>query len=190
MCLDALRSVHDLHPAQRKVPMMSLATAPSGASLMPSPLPSPAAPPRGARGSLAVTAPSLLVLALAACASTPPQAAPAVKVAQLNSAPGAMVDVEKSLPPGHVTIVDFWADYCAACKTIEAEVMAGIGDVPSIVVRKVDVGPGDSEVARAYKIGGLPHLRIFDRHGRLRYMLVGDDAHQAAEAARKLSAEK
>jgi thiol-disulfide isomerase/thioredoxin len=127
---------------------------------------------------------------LAACASSPPPAAPPVKVAALNTAPGAMVDVEQSLPAGYVTIVDFWADYCAACKTLEAEVLAGIADTPSIIVRKVDVGPGDSEVARAYKIGGLPHLRIFDRHRRLRYMLVGDDAHQAAAAAKKLSAEK
>lgn len=138
----------------------------------------------------AAPAVSLAALLSAACASTPAPAAPPVQVAALNSAPGAMVDVEASLPKGFVTIVDFWADYCAACKTIEAEVLAGIADTPSIVVRKVDVGPGDSEVARAYKIGGLPHLRIFDRHGRLRYMLVGDDAHQAVESAKKLNAEK
>lgn len=133
---------------------------------------------------------SLAVALLSACASAPAPAAPPVQVAALNSAPGAMVDVEASLPKGFVTIVDFWADYCAACKTIEAEVLAGIASTPSIVVRKVDVGPGDSEIARAYKIGGLPHLRIFDRHGRLRYMLVGDDAHQAVDAAKKLNAEK
>jgi thiol-disulfide isomerase/thioredoxin len=133
----------------------------------------------------------LLIAALAsACASTPAPAAPPIQVAALNNAPGAMVDVEASLPKGVVTIVDFWAEYCAACKTIEAEVLAGIAGIPTIVVRKVDVGPGDSEVARAYKIGGLPHLRIFDRHGRLRYMLVGDDAHQTVEAAQKLNAEK
>jgi thiol-disulfide isomerase/thioredoxin len=132
-----------------------------------------------------------LSLSLApACASAPPPAAPPVKVAALNSAPGAMVDIDKALPLGFVTVVDFWADYCAACKTIEAELMAGIADAPHIVVRKVDVGPGDSDVAKAYKIAGLPHLRIYDRRGRLRYMLVGDDAHQAAAAAKKLSEEK
>jgi thiol-disulfide isomerase/thioredoxin len=128
---------------------------------------------------------------LAACGgASAPTAAPPAKVVSLNSAPGEMVDVEKALPLGYVTVVDFWAAYCAPCKTIEAQLMAGIADHPDIVVRKVDVGPGDSDVARAYKLAGLPHLRIFDRRGRLRYMLVGEDAYGAAEAAKKLSAEK
>jgi thiol-disulfide isomerase/thioredoxin len=120
----------------------------------------------------------------AATAPPPPQ------IATLNSGPGAMVVIEEGLPPGYVTIVDFWADYCAACKVIDAELQAKLPSLPSVVVRKVDVGPGDSEVAKAYKLGGLPHLRIFDRRGRLRYVLVGNDAHQAADAAAALSAEK
>lgn len=133
-----------------------------------------------------------LTLPLVACASgsSGAAAAPPAKVLSLNSEPGAMVDVEKSLAIGFITVVDFWADYCAPCKTIEAELMAGIADFPDIVVRKVDVGPGDSDVAKAYKLGGLPHLRIFDRKGRLRYQLVGDDAHEAAAAAKKLREEK
>jgi thiol-disulfide isomerase/thioredoxin len=143
-----------------------------------------------ARG-VAVTGLLSLSLSLApSCAGAPAPVVPPVKVAALNAGPGAMVDIEKSIPLGFVTVVDFWADYCAACKTVEAELLAGIADAPDIVVRKVDVGAGDSDVAKAYKIGGLPHLRIFDRRGRLRYMLVGDDAHQAAAAAKKLSKEK
>ena len=129
----------------------------------------------------------------ASCASSgssPPPASPPVKVAALNTAPGAMVDFEKSLPPGVVTVVDFWAEWCVACKTVEAQLLTEIADHPDIVLRKIDVGSGDSEVSQAYKIGGLPHLRIFDRRGRLRYMLVGDDANTAGEAAKKLSAEK
>lgn len=133
-------------------------------------------------------------LSLTACASgsgsSSVPATPPAKVLSLNSEAGAMVDVDKSLAIGFVTVVDFWADYCAPCKTIEAELMAGIADFPDIVVRKVNVGPGDSDVAKAYKLGGLPHLRIFDRKGRLRYQLVGDDAHAAAESAKKLRDEK
>jgi thiol-disulfide isomerase/thioredoxin len=127
---------------------------------------------------------------LAGCArpSAQPLAAPP-KVAALNSAAGAMVVIEQALPAGYVTVVDFWADYCAACKTIEAELIAEIANVPDVILRKVDVGPGDSDVAKAYKIAGLPHLRIFDRRGRLRYVLVGDDAHQAGELAIALGRE-
>ncbi|MEZ4364044.1 MAG: thioredoxin family protein [Kofleriaceae bacterium] len=146
------------------------------------------APRRRSFASLAFAA-SLSALLSSACsaAATRP---PPPKVAAINAAPGAMVDIEAELARGYVTIVDFWAEYCAACKTVEAELMAAIADEPSIVVRKVDVGPGDSEVARAYGLGGLPHLRIFDRRGRLRYQLVGQDARQAGEAARQLSREE
>jgi thioredoxin 1 len=126
-------------------------------------------------------------LLLVGCSAAPP---PPVKVAALNAEAGAMVDIEAALPRGYVTVVDFWATYCAACKTVEAKLLSEIRNVPDVVVRKVDVGPGDSAVAKAYKIAGLPHLRIFDRRGRLRYMLVGDDAKQAGEFAIALSAEK
>lgn len=147
-----------------------------------------------ARARCSVAAWLTVALALAACASSSGSGAtpstPPAKVLSLNAEAGAMVDVEKSLAIGFVTVVDFWAEYCAPCKTIEAELMAGIADFPDIVVRKVNVGPGDSEVAKAYKLGGLPHLRIFDRKGRLRYQLVGDDAHEAAAAAKKLHEEK
>ncbi|HRC56523.1 MAG TPA: thioredoxin family protein [Kofleriaceae bacterium] len=100
-----------------------------------------------------------------------------------------MVQLEPHLVPGHVTIIDFWAQWCAACKTIEAELLTELRDEPTVVLRKVDVGAGDSDVARAYRLGGLPHLRIFDRRGRLRYVLVGEDAHQAGEAALVLARE-
>lgn len=132
--------------------------------------------------------------ALAACGqpTAPPPAAPQappVRVASLNAAPGAMVQLEPNLVPGYVTIVDFWAEWCVACKSIESMLLVDLQQEPGVVIRKVDVGAGDSEVARAYQIGGLPHLRIFDRRGRLRYVLVGQDAHQASAAALTLARE-
>jgi thiol-disulfide isomerase/thioredoxin len=138
----------------------------------------------GGGGAASSSTPAAAATPAAATAPPPPQ------IAALNSGPGAMVVIEEGLPPGYVTIVDFWAEYCAACKVIDAELQAKLPSLPAVVLRKVDVGPGDSEVAKAYKLGGLPHLRIFDRRGRLRYVLVGNDAHQAADAAAALSAEK
>ena len=44
-------------------------------------------------------------------------------------------------------------------------------------------------VAHAYEIGALPHYRVYDKHERLRYDLVGNDCLQAPEIARQLVAE-
>ena len=137
---------------------------------------------RGVRASI-VTA-LVLALALVACATSPPPP----RRLQLNR-PGALIDIEAAVVPDHVTIVDFRADWCHGCAVLEARFMAVIADDPRVVVRVVDVGDGASPVARAYQVGALPHLRLYDRHRRLRYVLAGNDGLGAGDLARALADE-
>jgi thiol-disulfide isomerase/thioredoxin len=141
----------------------------------------------------------LLVIALvASCGpkpSTPdapthkaPPKKPPAKVVQVNKT-GEPVDLERILVPGHVTVVDFWATWCGGCAVVEDKLMAAIGGEPAIVVRKIDIGDGDTPVARQHKVGALPHVRIYDRAGNLRYVLAGNDALTAGDAAKALAAE-
>jgi thiol-disulfide isomerase/thioredoxin len=130
-----------------------------------------------------------------AAAPAAPAAAPAAsparppdKIVQLN-APGAPVDVPAALPAGYVTVVDFWSPSCEACGPLSERLEAGIADEPRVVIRKVDVGDGDTPVAAAYQIAALPHFFIYDKHKRLRYDLVGPDCLDAARYARQLAAE-
>lgn len=113
---------------------------------------------------------------------------PPAKLVQLN-APGAPVDVVAALPAGYVTVVDFWSRTCEACATLGGMLEAGVADEPRVVIRKVDVGDGDTPVAEAYSIAALPHFFIYDKLRRLRYDLVGPDCTQAATYARRLAAE-
>src|SRR5262249_37489022 len=103
----------------------------------------------------------------AAWAPRPPD-----KIVQLN-APGAAVDVAGALPAGYVTVVDFWSQSCEACGPLGARLETGVADEPRVVIRKVDVGDGDTPVAAAYQIAALPHFFIYDKLKRLRYDLVG-----------------
>jgi thiol-disulfide isomerase/thioredoxin len=130
----------------------------------------------------------VVVVAVSACGAPRTTTPDVPKVAQLNRT-GELVDIDAELVTGVVTVVDFWADWCAACTTVEARLMSEIGDLPAIVIRKIDVGDGSTPVARAYKIGALPHYRIFDRERRLRYVLVGNDTLQAGALARELANE-
>lgn len=113
---------------------------------------------------------------------------PPPRTVQLNE-PGARVDVEAHVVPGYVTVVDFWADYCGACVTVSGLLAVQTAGEPRVLIRKVDVGDGFTPVARTYEIGALPHFRIYDKHRRLRHILVGNDTRDAAALAGQLVAE-
>lgn len=120
--------------------------------------------------------------------SAAPAPRPPDKIVQLN-APGAAVDVAAALPAGYVTVVDFWSQSCEACGPLGQRLETGVADEPRVVIRKVDVGDGDTPVAAAYQIAALPHFFIYDKQKRLRYDLVGPDCLAAARYARELAAE-
>ncbi|MBA3454922.1 MAG: thioredoxin family protein [Deltaproteobacteria bacterium] len=135
---------------------------------------------------------ALLVL-IAACGS--PEAGPAqptppepAKSVQLN-VPGAMIEVDAALVPGYVTVVDFWGEHCGACVIVGGMLAVQVAHEPRVLIRKVDVGDGFTPVAKAYDIGALPHFRVFDKHKKLRYVLVGNDTLKAPELAKQLAAE-
>lgn len=123
-----------------------------------------------------------------AAASAAPAPRPPDKIVQLN-APGAAVDVAAALPAGYVTVVDFWSESCEACGPLGQRLETGVADEPRVVIRKVDVGDGDTPVAAAYQIAALPHFFIYDKQKRLRYDLIGPDCLAAARYARELAAE-
>lgn len=137
---------------------------------------------------------ALAALGVLACspAQPPPAAPPAprppVRTVQLN-APGEPVDVAAALPAGYVTVVDFWSQSCEACGPLGKLLDDGVAGEPRVVIRKVDVGDGDTPVARAYQIAALPHFFIYDKQKRLRFDLVGPDCTEAAKYARQLAAE-
>ena len=129
---------------------------------------------------------TLVALALCACGGAAPK--PVEKTLQLN-ADGAAVRVEDALPAGYVTIVDFWSTSCEACVVVTGMIAVQVAKQPLIVVRKVDVGDGFTPVAKAYDIGTLPHVNLYDRQRRLRYRLIGPEATRAPALARELVSE-
>lgn len=132
-----------------------------------------------------------LFVLLAACGAARPAPAedkPIDKTVQLN-ANGVLVHVEDAVVPGYVTIVDFWSTSCQACTIVTGMIAVQIAKQPRVIVRKVDVGDGFSAVAKAYDIGTLPHVNVYDRKQRLRYRLIGPEALRAPTLARELLAE-
>jgi thiol-disulfide isomerase/thioredoxin len=164
-----------------------------GAPAVPAPVTIDAGAPDGRQGPAFVDA----VIDAGAVAVAPADAgAPAIvkppppkgppKVLQINQT-GELIDLDKFLVADHVTIVDFWATWCGGCKVIEAKFMDAIGTNPRVVVRKVDVGDGDTPVAKKYNVKGLPQVWIYDQKKRLRYVLVANDALEVGRYASDLA---
>jgi thiol-disulfide isomerase/thioredoxin len=132
------------------------------------------------------------VMLAAGCGATAstvdPPSSPPPKSLQVNAS-GALVDIDAATVPGYVTVVDFWSESCGACEVVGGMLAVQVAHDPMVVIRKIDVGDGDNELGRAYKIGALPHYNVYDKQRRLRYVLVGNDCLSAPERARELAAE-
>lgn len=133
----------------------------------------------------------LALIAVVACghatSPTAPVPAPAKSV-QINQ-PGEPVSLEAHLVPGYVTVVDFWGEHCGACVVVGGMLAVGVAQQDRVLIRKIDVGDGFTQVAKDYGISALPHYRVYDKHKRLRYDLVGNDCLKASQLARALAAE-
>jgi hypothetical protein len=122
-----------------------------------------------------------LVLVLAACGGATPASAPAVKYA----------DATKVEPiAGHVTLVDFWSESCAACVVVGGMIAVKIAKEDRVVVRKIDVGDGFTPIAAQYAVTVMPRWDVYDTHQRLRYRLIGPECLRAPQLATELLAER
>ena len=86
---------------------------------------------------------------------------------------GAEITVQELAVPGKITVVDFYADWCAPCRKIAPYLVKLSEQHPDIVVRKVDIVNWNSPVAKQWKLRSIPNMRVYDRNGKQ----VGEPTH-------------
>ncbi|MCX6538455.1 MAG: redoxin domain-containing protein [Acidobacteria bacterium] len=125
---------------------------------------------------------------------------------RLKSLDGRIVDL--SVLRGKVVVLDFWATWCAHCKTalpVLEKVHKKYQDNPDVVILAIDTQEADTGanlamrvqkyfaeshftvpvlfddvfLSRKYDIGGLPSQVVIDRHGRIRSRTLGFLGEQA-----------
>jgi|GEM_PF-609926 len=104
-------------------------------------------------------------------------------------------DVENLAPhavTGKVTVFDFYAEWCAACRKVDGHVYKRIaGGDTTLAYRKLDIREWDSPLGKRYlrNVPSLPFVVVYGRDGRLFKTLHGADVAALdaviAEASRR-----
>src|SRR5438046_2191338 len=91
---------------------------------------------------------------------------------------GTQVDINQHLALGYVTIVDFYADWCPACRWLSPRLEQMAASDPQIALRKIDIVNWKTAVARQFTIDSLPQVSIYNRAGQLIGTVSGADLDQ------------
>ncbi len=89
---------------------------------------------------------------------------------------------------GQITVVDYWATWCAPCTEISRSLEAAASRWPDVRIVKVDATEWPSATAPRLPSGatGLPAVEVFDRAGTRIVLLVGSAALRVVETVDKL----
>ncbi|NNE07058.1 MAG: hypothetical protein HKN20_00720 [Gemmatimonadetes bacterium] len=84
---------------------------------------------------------------------------------------GEKVDLEKYMPEGRITIVDYYADWCKPCKILTPKIERLLLEDERLVLRKIDLVDWKSDASKQatkdFQISGLPFVRVFGPDGAL-----------------------
>lgn len=87
-----------------------------------------------------------------------------------------------------VTLVDYWASWCAPCLELAPIVAALEAKEPRLAVRRIDVSEYDADMLEALVPGatGLPIVEVFRADGSLAKRLVGAEVFRVEEVVREV----
>jgi len=88
---------------------------------------------------------------------------------------GAQVDINQHLAFGHLTVVEFYADWCGPCRRLSPSLEQMARSDPDIALRKIDIVNWRTAVVQQFSIHSIPQVNVYDRSGRLIGTVVGVD---------------
>jgi thiol-disulfide isomerase/thioredoxin len=92
--------------------------------------------------------------------------------------------------PGQITVVDYWATWCAPCVEISRELERAAPRWPDVRIVRIDASawPADDAPPLPRGARGLPAIELFDETGARLALLLGPDALRVVERVDALRA--
>jgi thiol-disulfide isomerase/thioredoxin len=89
-------------------------------------------------------------------------------IAQLSKHGEDVPNLDAHAVPGKVTLFDFYADWCAPCRKIEAHVSGLLSKRSDLAVRKLNVVSWETPLAARYlkNVPDLPYVVVYGKNGR------------------------
>lgn len=110
---------------------------------------------------------------------------PGADVSQLTSNGSPVGPLENLRMRNRTTIFDIYADWCVACRPMDAALREFVRRHPGVTIRKLNLSRWDSPLAKELgpSLTALPHLVIFTADGR-KHEFDGNSWEQVARAMR------
>jgi thiol-disulfide isomerase/thioredoxin len=102
---------------------------------------------------------------------------------------GERVDLLAHLAPGRVTVFEFYADWCNACRRIDPRLKQLALARKDVIVKRIDIGDGETEVTKQYGIEMTPTFHVYSTEGKL-VKVFSTDNIQELEAVIKTAQAK
>jgi thiol-disulfide isomerase/thioredoxin len=96
---------------------------------------------------------------------------------RLSEAGEDVPSLEAHVVRGKVTVFDFYADWCAPCRKIDAHVFRLLNARDDVALRKLNVVSWETPLARRHltNVASLPYVVIYGKDGRLVRAISGVD---------------
>ena len=91
-----------------------------------------------------------------------------------SASEGEKIDVAKTVVPGKITVLDYWAEWCSPCHLVDIRLQHLVLSDPNLAVRRVNIGkwdnPAAAQATSEFRVEALPYVRVYDARGKF----VGD----------------
>lgn len=98
-------------------------------------------------------------------------------ILKISAAGEDVPELEAHAAAGKVTLFDFYADWCAPCRKVDAHVFALMQKRDDIAIRKLNIISWDTPLAKRYltKVESLPYVIVFGKDGQKSKVVTGYD---------------
>ena len=87
-----------------------------------------------------------------------------------SASEGDKIDLAKTLVPGKITVLDYWAEWCSPCHLLDIRLQHLVAANPKLAVRRINLGKWDNAAARQatsdFRLEALPYVRVYDAKGK------------------------